>query len=580
MSSDGHSYPVRPSFRIPVHGHTSPRDGGAIPDVLTGTGGGSGSGSGSTGSLPAGTAGQSLTLASDGTTAQFVHQWINAEDWGAVHDDTTDDTTALSGAISATGAGSSLYIPTGTYKITSDLAISQTNAQILGAGDQYGGSIIHQHTANTSALSFSAAFTTADVSASLVRNLVVQGPSGGSSGNGIYALADLIVENVGVYGFYDGIFFDNKSFYSRMSGCLVTDNAHAGVVGVGTNNLIVRDSRINGYHASSVPPFGNQPIGVLVQGVLMVRIEDCAIEACDTAAIQVEGNSSVNPISTAIYMPGTYFGPPAATNGRYIYLKGSSGHLVRAVTIVAPYLEGNSASGFWAIDGEYAVQVTIIGGSVGYGTAIAGAIRGDANSSGWKMLNVDVVSGTVSLPANSSREDAATGWPIVDPTSTRGDLIVRNNAGALIALHLGAANTVLHGSSTDPAYSAVVEADLSLSAVTTGNVNTTRHGFAPVLPNDATKYLDGTGNFSTPVGSGGATDHEHIDNVIFSGDGSTTDFVLPAAPFDAYSVSVFVAGTRSQDWTLTGALLDTLHFGSAPASSADNIAVDIVAATS
>lgn len=49
--------------------------------------------------------------------------------------------------------------------------------------------------------------------------------------------------------------------------------------------------------------------------------------------------------------------------------------------------------------------------------------------------------------------------------------------------------------------SAVVEGDLSLSANTTANVSTTKHGFAPVLPNNATQYLDGTGNYTTPGGS-------------------------------------------------------------------------------
>jgi hypothetical protein len=49
----------------------------------------------------------------------------------------------------------------------------------------------------------------------------------------------------------------------------------------------------------------------------------------------------------------------------------------------------------------------------------------------------------------------------------------------------------------------VTDANLSTSDVTTNDVSTTKHGFAPKLPNDATKYLDGTGNYSTPAGGGG-----------------------------------------------------------------------------
>lgn len=52
----------------------------------------------------------------------------------------------------------------------------------------------------------------------------------------------------------------------------------------------------------------------------------------------------------------------------------------------------------------------------------------------------------------------------------------------------------------------VTEANLTLSDNTTANVSTTKHGLTPKLPNDATKYLDGTGSYSVPAGSGGGGD--------------------------------------------------------------------------
>lgn len=45
------------------------------------------------------------------------------------------------------------------------------------------------------------------------------------------------------------------------------------------------------------------------------------------------------------------------------------------------------------------------------------------------------------------------------------------------------------------------EVDLSISDVTTGNVSTLAHGFAPKLPNDAAKFLDGTGAYTVPSGA-------------------------------------------------------------------------------
>ncbi|MFA9271810.1 MAG: hypothetical protein ACEQSX_13835, partial [Baekduiaceae bacterium] len=78
--------------------------------------------------------------------------------------------------------------------------------------------------------------------------------------------------------------------------------------------------------------------------------------------------------------------------------------------------------------------------------------------------------------------------------------------------------------------------------------------------------------------SGGGSDHEHIVNVVFSGDASATVWELPAAPVDATSIAVYVAGSRSIAWVLSGTLLTTLTFDSAPASAANNIVIDIVAA--
>jgi hypothetical protein len=58
-----------------------------------------------------------------------------------------------------------------------------------------------------------------------------------------------------------------------------------------------------------------------------------------------------------------------------------------------------------------------------------------------------------------------------------------------------------------PAQAQPTEADLSLSDITTNNVSTTKHGLVPKAPNDAAKFLDGTGAYSTPSGTGGTVTH-------------------------------------------------------------------------
>jgi len=50
----------------------------------------------------------------------------------------------------------------------------------------------------------------------------------------------------------------------------------------------------------------------------------------------------------------------------------------------------------------------------------------------------------------------------------------------------------------------VTDIILVTSDVIDNNVSTGKHGFAPKAPNDATKYLDGTGAYSVPAGASGA----------------------------------------------------------------------------
>ena len=61
--------------------------------------------------------------------------------YGAVGNGTNDDTTAIRNAITAAGTGGTVWLPTGTYKITSPIAIG-ASCTIKGAGMWY--STIHQ----------------------------------------------------------------------------------------------------------------------------------------------------------------------------------------------------------------------------------------------------------------------------------------------------------------------------------------------------------------------------------------------------------------------------------------------------
>lgn len=91
-------------------------------------------------------------------------------------------------------------------------------------------------------------------------------------------------------------------------------------------------------------------------------------------------------------------------------------------------------------------------------------------------------------------------------------------------------------------------ADLGMSDVTTNNVSITQHGFAPKAPNDATKYLDGTGAWSVPAGGGGGSSKPR-DSISFvfeniSGYQTASYGTSASVTFDSYG-AYLARGTQT-----------------------------------
>lgn len=80
----------------------------------------------------------------------------------------------------------------------------------------------------------------------------------------------------------------------------------------------------------------------------------------------------------------------------------------------------------------------------------------------------------------------------VTNTDLTGDVTTSGTAATTIANNAVTTAKINNG--------AVTEAKITLVDNTTNNVSTSAHGFAPKAPNDATKYLDGTGAYSVPGG--------------------------------------------------------------------------------
>lgn len=91
----------------------------------------------------------------------------------------------------------------------------------------------------------------------------------------------------------------------------------------------------------------------------------------------------------------------------------------------------------------------------------------------------------------------------------------------------------------------VTDATISTTNITTNNVSTSKHGWAPILPNDSTKFLNGLGAYTTPT----VTSYQTL-----TASGSTSfTFTLVPASFNDYLI--FVNGVLiipTTDYTTSG----------------------------
>lgn len=162
-----------------------------------------------TSGLDAAVAGYVGTSSSTRTALIARELWINAKTYGAVGDGVTDDTAALQSALTAAqNAKAGLFIPQGTYKITSTLTTAQQFYQpnIMGAN------------ARGTILAGSGAF-------SILKML------GGSGSLAVAKIGNIAFTGAGCVGVElsacDGITVDNCYFYTLAGGVLF-NNAAAG----------------------------------------------------------------------------------------------------------------------------------------------------------------------------------------------------------------------------------------------------------------------------------------------------------------------------------------------------------------
>ncbi len=145
----------------------------------------------------------------------------------------------------------------------------------------------------------------------------------------------------------------------------------------------------------------------------------------------------------------------------------------------------------WATFGQNEFGDSSGGGGGGSGTVTSVSVSSGNGFSGTVATATTTpaitLSTTVSGIAKGNGTDLSAATDGTDYLSPSGVATVTNKT------IVGSSNTI----------SGITESMLSLSDLTTLDVSITKHGFAPRAPNDATKFLDGTGAWTAPAAAGG-----------------------------------------------------------------------------
>ena len=101
----------------------------------------------------------------------------------------------------------------------------------------------------------------------------------------------------------------------------------------------------------------------------------------------------------------------------------------------------------------------------------------------------------------------------------------------------------------------VTDANMTTTDITTNNVSTSKHGFAPKAPNDTTKFLRGDGTWAVPAGGGSSSGKFGIADSTGAYTYYTTLGAAITASTAGQTIEVFT------DYTETGAVTITLKDG-------------------
>ena len=196
------------------------------------------------------------------------------------------------------------------------------------------------------------------------------------------------------------------------------------------------------------------------------------------------GTFTVTGFSTGSSSSDTYItgGTPNNSTKQYTFVNNTGGTF-NVVGLTDLYITGGTYSN------GILILVNNTGGTISITGLTASAVTSQdiyvtgatTNDSSKQYTFTNITGGTFVV-------NGLTDLTITGGTYSSGILLLNNNTGGTVSIT---------GFSTG---STVFDSQIIFNDNTINNVSINKHGFVPKLPNDATVYLDGTGNYTTPSG--------------------------------------------------------------------------------
>lgn len=307
-----------------------------------------------------------------GVPAHQSDDWINVKSasYGAVGDDTADDTTAIQAAIAAAGPGGTVYLPAGTYRLTSALTLA-SGVSIIGASPSV--SVLHQTSTDENCL------LGEDVGTVAISGVQLQGPGSGA-GTGIKLTRDaepntryLSIRDVYIRQFgQDGI---------DVSNCIVSEFARVVAENCGRYGIYLHGDGAAGTSVSLVSCYGNTNTST---GIYLLNMAYSSLAACAS-----EGQPTN-------YLLEDCQGVSVSGCGSEVMASGGTGFKIDggfANSLMACWDLTNRGKAYWLTGGTYAINlVGIVENSPGAGATAS--LQVDAGCAG---VNLHAISNTTAM---------------------------------------------------------------------------------------------------------------------------------------------------------------------------------------